>query len=125
MIILINFIILFFSPVRAEYVGAPTNCGRYEIAGIVEKNKDGIGYLYKVNKGTMSEHNLIISQEIEPKVVSYIDRPSKIKAKLLMKFDGTKGEISNIEEISMRIPNPLEPMNDNGFKFLSKESCIK
>jgi hypothetical protein len=104
---------------------SPEHCGLYELRGSVEKNNIGPGYLYLVNKGTMSEFKFVIPSKFELQIAPYVDRPTMLRAKFSKKIEGLRGEFSTIESIVLAVNDPLGMSAKNTLLLITKEVCAK
>lgn len=111
----------------AEEPGRPyenfQGCGIYWVAGIVRTTK--LGFFIVVNEKTGSEYTLKSSILEEPKLAPYIDRPMQALVVIAQKLNGTIGEIARVDTVKDRIPNPLHPVFDTGFRIIKKLECKK
>lgn len=98
-------------------------CGEYWTAGIVRSTK--LGYFIVVNEKTQSEYNFKAPILEEPKLAPYVDRPMKAKVVLSQKLNGTRGDIEKVIQATNRVPNPLHPILDTGFRLIKKMECKK
>lgn len=99
-----------------------SDCGEYEVRGIVRSNDKGYGIV--VNEKTMSEMTIALPLREQLKILPYADKPMSAVMVLDKKFDGTKGESDNLISIKNRIPDPLRPA-DTGLALLKKMECNK
>jgi hypothetical protein len=110
---------------RAFAAMSAEDCGLYELKGIIEKNSKDIGYLYIINQGSKSQYSFTITPELEPKIVPYINRPSKIRAGFNTKIDKYRGEFSSIDSISLVAADPLGLSKENSLVLISRAECAK
>lgn len=96
-------------------------CGEYIVAGMV--HSDMTGFTIVINEGTISEYKLKVPIPEEPKLAPYIDRPMKARVILDKKLDETQGEINSISSVQDRIPDPLRPLFNTGFRLIKKTDC--
>ena len=99
-------------------------CGEYLAAGTVHSSVK-TGYTLVVNEKTRSEYNFKIPIIEEPKFAPYVDKPLKAQIKVTKQIDGTKGEIEKVLNVDHRVPNPLHPAFDTGFRLIKKLECKK
>lgn len=98
-------------------------CGEYWLAGVVRTTK--MGYFIIVNEKTNSEYSFKVPILEEPKLAPYVDRPMLAKIVLPQALNGTQGNIEKVLEVKHRVPNPLHPVFDTGFKLIKKMGCKK
>jgi hypothetical protein len=116
------FFILISSNLKAESLPGFVGCGEYRIKGVLVKNLDII--IYKTNTKTNSEMSFTIKEDKDLVLLSsYLNAPTEIRAEITKKMDGTKGEIEHISKISLRKPNPLEPLKDSGIFLITSKAC--
>ncbi|MEI6314498.1 MAG: OmpA family protein [Syntrophus sp. (in: bacteria)] len=96
-------------------------CGEYIVAGIVRTSMNGFHIV--INEKTNSEHTLKVPIPEEPKLAPYIDRPMKAHLILDKMLDGTMGTVTVINSVQDRIPDPLWPVFDTGFRLIKKMEC--
>lgn len=96
-------------------------CGRYTIDGVVRKNPHH-GLILVVNEKSKSENKLTFKSGELSKVALYIDKSISMEA-VILKIDGTRGEVSSIESVKLRLPDPLHPDLDGGFILRKKMEC--
>lgn len=114
-----KFMLLFFmTPTLC--LAALSECGEYEIKGVVKAGK--AGYEIVVNEKTRSELRIQLPTAEQLKVLPYADRAMTANVLLQKKFDGTKGLSDKIISIKTRIPNPLDPQ-DTGLSLITKSEC--
>ncbi len=101
----------------------PSGCGTFDVYGVIEKNQKAPGYVFLVNKGTLSEYQFAISDEQELKAAPYIDRTIKLRGKITKKLNGQQGEFSSIESYTDVVPDPANLKGLTGFTFIKKEKC--
>jgi hypothetical protein len=104
---------------------SPEHCGLYELRGSVEKNDIGTGYLYLVNKGTMSEFKFVIPSRFELQIAPYVDRLTMIRAIFSKKIVGFQGEFNAIESIVLSVNDPLGMSANNTLLLIDKKVCAK
>lgn len=104
-----------------EKRGAISECGRYIISGVVRKNPSK-GLILIVNEKSKSEFQFTFKAGELSKVALYIDKSVSMDASIL-KIDGTRGEISSIDSVKFRIPDPLHPNQDSGFVSSKHMEC--
>jgi hypothetical protein len=97
-------------------------CGRYAIDGVIRKNPP-VGLALLVNEKSKSEMKFTITPNELSKTVLYIDKSVSLDATIL-KLNGTLGEISSIENLKLRMPDPLHPDLDSGFVLSKKMECL-
>jgi hypothetical protein len=104
-----------------------TQCGDYVVKGVLIQNTTDTTkvnpVIYKVNQKTKSEMAFTFKAEDLGLVSSYLDVPTTMKVKILKKMEGTKGEIAEVNGVSIRKPNPLDPYSDSGIFFQSARHC--
>lgn len=115
------------SPVMAQnkeqFVGTPTDCGEYKIAGVVRRIDDSLKIV--VNEKTLSEKIISLALLESGKLGPYLDHAVHVSVMLNKKFDGTKAEASGITQApSDRLPDPMNPQ-DTGFLLITPSPCIK
>ena len=98
-----------------------SRCGSYSIDGIIRKNPP-TSLVLIVNEKSKSESKFTIKSGELSKVALFVDRAISMQATVI-KIDGTKGELSSIGPIKLRIPDPLHPDLDNGFILKKKMEC--
>ena len=98
-------------------------CGRYKISGKARMVQN-MPFIV-VNERTSSEYLISISLEEEPKLAPYIDQPIQLTATIDTKMDGRKGKAHGLNEVALRVPQPLAVRPDTGFLLLSKNRCQK
>jgi hypothetical protein len=101
-------------------------CGEYALKGVVRKNPNAqLGVAYIVHENTKSQLLFEFNEKDDFVVlVAYLDKPTSLKAKVLKKMDGTKGEMVDVSKIALRFPNPLSA-SDTEFSKLSDIDCKK
>lgn len=109
----------------AQATSGNLKCGIYELQGIVEKNKDGAGYLYIVNKDTHSQFKFSIPSSMQIQIAPYVDRPSSVTVKIAKKVNNFNGEFTSIDNISRRIEDPLGTLGEKSVIYKSKLECEK
>lgn len=104
-----------------------TQCGDYVLKGVLVKNPSDTTktnpVIYKVNLKTKSEMTFTFVASDLGLVSSYLDVPTTMKVKILKKMEGTKGEIAEVNGVSIRKPNPVDPYTDSGIFFQSARHC--
>ncbi len=122
------FLILLSSVVLAQENTKPyegfQGCGEYLAAGTVHSSVK-TGYMLVINEQTRSEYNFRIPIMEEPKFAPYMDKPLKASVLITKPIDGTRGEIEKVIKVEHRIPNPLHPVFDTGFRLIKKVKCKK
>lgn len=98
-------------------------CGWYELRGTIEKNQEGTGYFYIVNKGTLSEVKLVIPYWFEPKAAPYIERFSKVRARFTKPLSGYRGEFYDVESFELVAYDPLGYSRAKTVAIISAEEC--
>lgn len=101
----------------------PSGCGVYEMYGKVSKNKDGPGYSYVLNEGTLSQYKFPLPPKQEIKLSPYIGVETKIKARIKKKMNGQNGEFSEILSTEHIAPDPAMLTKNHGFFLVKKENC--
>ena len=117
--------IFLFHPIRAnasEEYGDIKGCGRYKVAGIIRKADKSIIQIV-INEKTGSEYRFIPKAGELNRFVGFIDVPVSFDV-LITKLDGTRGEMSNPQNMALIAPNPLNPTLSSGFKLLDKKVCV-
>ena len=99
-------------------------CGEYLAAGTVHSSVK-TGYTLVVNEKTRSEYNFKVPIIEEPKFAPYVDKPLKASILVTKPIDGTRGEIEKVTKVEHRVPNPLHPVFDTGFRLIKKVECKK
>ena len=100
------------------------SCGEYLVAGVVRAPKEGIRVV--VNEKTKSEYNISLSILDQARIAGLVNYTVTVNLLLDKKFDGTKGVASLItKQAEMRVPDPLNPARDTGFKLLKASECKK
>jgi len=127
-LIILSFISLFtISSLFAEEKQKPyesfQGCGEYLVAGTVHTSKQG--FFIIINEKTQSEYTFKSPIKEEPKLAPYINRPMKGKMLVTKMINGTIGEFKSVSELDLRIPNPLNPIYNTGFRLLKKMDCQK
>ena len=111
----------------AEEVAKPygpfQGCGEYLLAGVVRTSKEGLFII--VNEKTKSEYTFKSPTREEPKLIPYVDRPMKAKVVITKRVNGTIGALDIVQTVENRIPNPLYPVFDTGFRRIKKLECNK
>jgi hypothetical protein len=97
-------------------------CGHYEISGIVRKDKVK-GLVFLVNERSKSEYKLTIASGEMGKYVGFINRPLKLESEI-SKINGTNAVLSNSKNLKAAIPNPLNPIENTGFKLIKESECF-
>ena len=99
-------------------------CGEYQLKGVVRKFPSAnLGIAYIVHEKTKSQLHFEFNEKDDFVVLAgYLDRPTSLRAKVLKKMDGTKGEMVDVSKISMRFPNPLSA-SDTEFSKVSDLDC--
>ena len=101
-----------------------TKCGEYLVAGVVKIVDEKLNVV--VNEKTKSEHKISIQAADQAHIAAFIGYPVTVNLMLDKKFDGTKGTASAVTKNAViRIPDPLNPLNDTGFKLIKESECIK
>ena len=120
MLKLITGLILFMNLFTNLYA---LDCGLYIGQGqIKEKN---YSLYFNANEKSKSELNLVPYIKLETRLAPFLNRPVSLKFTVKQKFEGTDGNISDIESIELRVPNPSMGANDNYVKLVSKIECAK
>lgn len=103
-----------------EFLG----CGEYHFKGILRKTPNTISKItYIVHENTKSEMRFSVSEIADEVNLSlFLNVPTEFTAKILKIMDGTKGVISDPNEISKRLPNPLGN-RDTELKKLNTKKC--
>jgi hypothetical protein len=96
-------------------------CGLYWVAGIVRITK--VGFFIVINENTGSEFSFKSSVTEELKLAPYVDRPMRALVVINQKINGTLGKLAKVDVVKDRIPDPLFPMSDTGFKRTKKLEC--
>ena len=104
-------------------------CGDYVLKGVLVKNtgesSQSSPVLYQVNQKTQSQMQFTFQSAQDLLLVSsYLDVPTTMKVRILKKMDGTKGEIHEVNGVSIRKPNPLVPFSDSGIFLQSLKNCL-
>jgi hypothetical protein len=117
--------ILFISIISQAILntGNSFECGEYKISGIGRMLKNTPVLI--INERSLSEYVFTIPISEQPRIVPYIDRPFELHALIVKKGNGTRGELKDLKEISLRVPNPLSESPDTGIKLLHKLPCQK
>lgn len=105
-----------------------SGCGDYVLKGVVVKNTiatiKNSPVIYKINPKTTSEMHFSFSSAQDLSLVSpYLDVPTTLKVRINKKMDGTNGEIAEVNGVSIRKPNPLEPHSDSGIFLQASRGC--
>lgn len=113
---------LLFFIISSSLQAAITDCGEYTIKGVVRPLKKGLTIV--VNEKTQSEMQITTSILESSKLGAFLDKPVTVKALLVKKFDGTKGEAEKILSAEFRLPDALNP-KDTGVSLDKKTECIR
>ncbi len=99
-------------------------CGVYKFHGVLKIKPLAVNKLeYIVNGGNQSQMRFEFSKrEDAQKLIPYLDKTSSFKAEIQKTMDATKGVVSNITEISERVPNPMKTEN-TGISLITKKKC--
>jgi hypothetical protein len=115
------FLLTLSLPSLAEDWTGISDCGNYQVSGVVRSKKDGP--VIVINEKTQSEITITLPIQNEAKVAPYINKA--IAATISFERKPSRTEVVGIiKSIEVRIPNPLDP-KDTGIKFLSKVECKK
>lgn len=99
-------------------------CGHYLLRGTLLLDKEHKLLIYSVNHLTKSELVFSIPNKNDLNIIAgFLNKSTAIKADILKKMDGTKGEIQNIKEVDVRYPNPLSGPQDTYIRLLQSKSC--
>lgn len=98
-------------------------CGEYFAAGTVHSTK--AGYFLVINEKTRSEYTFKSPIPEEPKFAPYVDKPLLARITINKKIDGTRGDLEKVLKVEHRIPNPLHPILDTGFRLIKRMECKK
>lgn len=118
-----TFFFFFIFGLNAYGATMPSGCGTFDIYGIIEKNKTAPGYSFLVNKGSLSEYKFQITDEEEIKAAPYINRPIKMKARILKKITDYHGEFDSVLKYEYAVIDPANLKKLNGFSLVKKEKC--
>lgn len=119
-----KFILLFLFNFNARSASLTLECGVYELHGKVKKNLATMEYFYHVNEGTLSEYKFKLNPKEEIQLIPYLDRASKLKAKIGQKITTFEGFFSSVEDIALKVPDPANMRGDDTLLLLKKEKCI-
>lgn len=116
-------LVLFPAALKADTDPGFKGCGEYLVKGIYTKIENQL--IYKVNAGTVSEMRFSFSRPEDMSALgSYLEVPTVIKADILTPMDGTKGVLRSISSLSIRKPDPLNPLKDTGLFFQTNKPCL-
>jgi len=99
------------------------DCGQYFAQGVIKEKNYSL--YFSANEKSKSELNLTPDVKLETKLAPFLNRPVNIKFSINQKFDGSNGNISDIESIELRVANPRLGANDSFVKLVSKLECAK
>lgn len=106
-------------------VVGPDECGLYELTGTIDKNPNASGYLYIVNKGTVSEYQFRIPLRQEPMIAPYVSRSSRIRVIFSSKIENFRGTFSRIESVSHAAADPLGLSGARSLNLVSNAECTE
>ena len=126
----LNLIILFLI-FSARTFGANSNliekqCGTYNLKGILVKDEKSKSLIaYKVAIGTRSEMTFIFGRnEDVDSVVGYLNKPTTLEVQIENKWSGNIVEISKLNMVKIRIPDPINSQ-DTGQFLISPKDCLR
>lgn len=85
--------------------GPAQACGLYELEGFVREHK-GRAVIF-VNEKSKSQVTITAPVNWEAKLYAYMNRPVTATILIDKKFDGTKGSLTAINKIELRVPDPV------------------
>lgn len=94
-----------------------TGCGDYVLKGKLVNN------IYVINPTAKTEMTFTFTPQDLTLMSSYLDVPTTLKVKILKKMEGNRGEISEVNGVSIRKPNLKDPYTDSGIFFQSARYC--
>lgn len=95
-------------------------CGFYKVEGIVREDKLKVKLI--VNEKSVSEIKFSAPFNWETKLRAYINDPVTVQLKIEKRPDGTLAEIHSIQEISLRVPDPMS-FKPEDLKLIKKAGC--
>lgn len=101
----------------------PDGCGSFDIYGRMEKSKNPGEFLYVVHGKTISEYKFSLTDIQEIKLAPYLERSSKIRARISKEVVDYTGEFSEIESVEDSVPDPAFLTKNHGFFLVKKEKC--
>jgi hypothetical protein len=98
-------------------------CGVYELNGVVRDDKSG--YRIVTAEGSQSQTVFKVPAIEAPKLFPYENATVKVSVVLEKEIDGTRAQIARIEQVALRVPDPMKGSLDSNFKLKEKRACAK
>ena len=114
------FTIFTTAAVAVDWTGV-SDCGIYEVRGVVRKTKHGP--IIVINERSKSEIIISVSISNEAKLIPYVGRPMKATLTIENK-PSEQPFLGIVNSIEFRLVKPLDP-KDTFIKQISKAKCTK
>jgi hypothetical protein len=116
--------ILLFSALLGLLIPASVlACGVYDLNGVVRAGS--AGYRIVTGEGSKSETVFSVSAAEVAKLFPYKNAPVTVSAVITKKFDGTRAQVAHIDQIQIRVPDPLSGALDTNYTLKEKRDCAK
>ncbi len=118
-----KFLLAFILSTNLYGATQPSGCGTFDIYGVIEKNPNDLGYVFLVNKGSLSQYQFPIVNEEELKALPYMNRPIKVRAQIKKQVAGYRGELAAISRYEDVVLDPANLKGQSGFLPVKEEKC--
>jgi hypothetical protein len=97
-------------------------CGKYSFKGspkIEDKN-----IVIVINEGTLSEFRLVVPLGEQYKITPYLKLMVEGELKISKLLNIWRGEVVNLNEVKLSVPDPLHPRNHSYLNLKKKSECL-
>jgi hypothetical protein len=106
----------------SSYAPLTQDCGEFDVAGVVAF--DHHHYVIKVSAGSQSETILTVAPAHQELAAPYVNRSVLAHGRINRKIATYRGTI-DLEKIEQKVPDPIHPRQNSGFKLVEKRECDK
>lgn len=97
-------------------------CGEYDIYGSMVMKANGEAS-FVANAGTLSEVDFKLNNKQEIRLAPYLNRSTKIRARVTKKMNGKFGELAEIKKTEYVVPDPAGLTQNHGLHLIKSGKC--